>query len=113
MTIKLNRNGYELNYNTETELLTGETYPVKAWIASYLEGKWNAAAKAWVVAPRAMNFTGAKEAIEYAKVKAARETATAAPKAKEVLRKQMVNGSDGFYFLTYYTDGTSSRDFAG
>ncbi len=29
--------------------ITGDTYPVKQWIKTYLNGKWDADKKAWIV----------------------------------------------------------------
>lgn len=32
---------------------------------------------------------------------------------KQVLSTELVNGNDGFYNVTWYTDGTSTRHYAG
>jgi hypothetical protein len=29
--------------------MTGDTYPIKQWIKTYLSGKWDAASKSWIV----------------------------------------------------------------
>ncbi|GAP11118.1 hypothetical protein BECAL_02303 [Bellilinea caldifistulae] len=33
-------------------LITGDTYPVKSWIKEYLNGKWDADRRGWVVDPK-------------------------------------------------------------
>lgn len=43
LTIKSKK--VQLNGN----LLTGDTYPVKQWIKTYLNGKWDADRKGWIV----------------------------------------------------------------
>lgn len=33
----------------DENLMTGDTYPVKQWIKTYLNGKWDAERKGWIV----------------------------------------------------------------
>jgi hypothetical protein len=44
-TITIKSHTVQLNGN----LLTGDTYPIKQWIKEYLNGKWDAERKGWVV----------------------------------------------------------------
>lgn len=41
--------------------LTGDTYPIKAWIKEYLCGQWDAETKSWIVDPKQVStFRDAK-----------------------------------------------------
>jgi hypothetical protein len=45
MNLTIKSRKVQLNGNE----ITGDTYPVKQWIKTYLNGKWNADKKAWIV----------------------------------------------------------------
>lgn len=48
-----------------------------------------------------------------AKVKAKADARAKAKATKEVANEKLVNGDDGFYWVTYYKDGTRSSFFCG
>jgi len=43
--LKIKGHKVQLNNNR----MTGDTYPIKAWIKKYLCGQWNAETKSWIV----------------------------------------------------------------
>jgi len=45
MKLTVKGKNVELNGN----MMTGDTYPIKGYIREYLNGKWNAENKAWIV----------------------------------------------------------------
>ena len=119
MKATFNVKGFVIALDTDKGTISGQTYNLRDIIKDNFPGVcWNATSKSWTMDGKAMEarineyhdyFTRAyrMEIIEQATAAAAEQP------AKTVTGTEMVNEWDGFYSITYYSDGTKSKRFVG
>ena len=120
MKATFNVKGFVITLDTDLGTITGETYNLRDIIKESFPGVcWNAASKSWTMDGKAMEariseyhsyFTRVYR-MEIVEQVAAQETTEETEKV--IVETEMVNGKDGFYRITYYSDGTKSTRFVG
>lgn len=108
-----------LNLDTETGDISGDTYNCKETIKSDLYATWDAARKVWhsdKLADTLVEYNEYLTRVYHLKVvEAAPATAetTETAQSKETAYDELVNGNDGFYKVVHYTDGSCKKFFIG
>lgn len=113
--LKLNVIGSEIfTVNTSTGEITGKTYNAKDWIKRNFNAKWDSAKKIWVANAAELKAELAKNEKYYAKYIVSDSAATARNlENDEIINKELVNKSDGFYSKNIWKSGRVTYTFVG
>lgn len=115
--LKLNVIGNEIfTVNISTGEITGKTYNAKDWIKRNFNAKWDSAKKIWVANATELKAELEKNEKYYAKyiVSENNDAATARNfENDEIINKELVNKSDGFYSKNIWKSGRVTYTFVG
>ena len=119
MKYTMNRRNDTITLDTENGNITGGTYGMKDVIKSDLDATWNPEMKLWnsdklaETVEKYHDYLSRCYNLKPVKVETMTATSSSSVSCKEIVRKELVNGNDGFYQIIYFADGSTKRCFIG